>query len=611
MAISVTGLTVHTQNGGGTWQNYGSGGGSASTTATFLSGTSAQGRKFTGAKGFAYQVNASGTDLSNSIILVRFLVNGGLGATLVAGGGSIRLEDTSGNTSDWYVAGSDTYNGGWFEAVIDTANAESANSGTAATLTAIQYVGILVNAAASSGGDPNVYVDEVLSMPNTGLTLGGNTTNLFKELADWDDTSLYGVISRRAGIIFSKSPLILAPDASNHASTDEVIVFEEPIYNDGTNVDSALTLQGISSTDADTTAFTRAVAICENNGDIVGTNADKKLDLGSATDIDADSSTFKGFNGTVTTLNSSNFIWDGTTFLNCDAIEPVGNPSLKNTFFRGSSVAADGSALVWNFNTDPDGELDGAFFSKGTNAHHAMTLGTNCPLTITLRNWEVSGFNASDGQNDSAFYTADRGSDVTWTINIVGGTGNFKVKKGRAGDTVNIVIDPVTTTITVTDTSGNILTNARVYMTAADGTGPQPYQDSVTITRSTTTATVSHTAHGLSTGNKVLLEGITDKIEDNGVQTITVTGANTYTYTTTDSGSTSYTGTITATGVIFEELTDGTGKVSDTRTFTSSQPVTGWVRKSSSSPYYRQAGISATISNTAGLTQTIQLISDE
>jgi hypothetical protein len=91
MAISVTGLTVHTQNGGGTWQNYGSGGGSGSTTATFLAGTSSQGRKFTGAKGFAYEVNASGTDLSSSIIVVRFLVNGGLGATLAGGGASIRI----------------------------------------------------------------------------------------------------------------------------------------------------------------------------------------------------------------------------------------------------------------------------------------------------------------------------------------------------------------------------------------------------------------------------------------------------------------------------------------------------------------------------------------
>ena len=142
MAISVTGLTTHTQGGGGTWKDYGSGGGSTSSTATFLSGTTSRGRKFTGARGFAYEVNASGTDLSNSIIIVRFLINGGLDLTLAGGGVSIRLEDTSANISDWYIAGSDTYNGGWFEAVIDTANSESANSGTAATLTAIQYVGI-------------------------------------------------------------------------------------------------------------------------------------------------------------------------------------------------------------------------------------------------------------------------------------------------------------------------------------------------------------------------------------------------------------------------------------------------------------------------------------
>ena len=70
--------------------------------------------------------------------------------------------------------------------------------------------------------------------------------------------------------------------------------------------------------------------------------------------------------------------------------------------------------------------------------------------------------------------------------------------------------------------------------------------DSVTITRSGTTATVSSTAHGLSVGDTVRIAGITDKTEDNGDQVITAVLTNSYDYTTTNSGSTSYTGTITA-----------------------------------------------------------------
>ena len=131
MAITVSGLTIHTQTGAGTWQDWGSGGGSSSSTATFLSSTSSRGRKFTGAKGFGYQINASGQDITNTVFLVRWLVNGGLGATLAADGGRIYIEDTSGNVGWWTVAGSDTYTGGWVESIIDTDLALTGNGGTA------------------------------------------------------------------------------------------------------------------------------------------------------------------------------------------------------------------------------------------------------------------------------------------------------------------------------------------------------------------------------------------------------------------------------------------------------------------------------------------------
>ena len=181
-------------------------------------------------------------------------------------------------------------------------------------MTAIQYVGLVVDAASASGGDDNFYIDQVLSLPNTGLTLGGNTTNVFDEAATWDETSLYGMITKDGDVISSLCPLILSPDASDHASTDEIVQLKEPIYEDGTNIDSALSIQGISSADSDTITLTRLLITCENNSDINGTNADKELDFGSATDISATNCIFRGFDGTSVALGGSGNDYTGCTF---------------------------------------------------------------------------------------------------------------------------------------------------------------------------------------------------------------------------------------------------------------------------------------------------------
>ena len=69
--------------------------------------------------------------------------------------------------------------------------------------------------------------------------------------------------------------------------------------------------------------------------------------------------------------------------------------------------------------------------------------------------------------------------------------------------------------------------------------------DTVTIARIGGTATVTHTAHGFGTGQRVLISGANQGAY-NGVQSITVTAANTYTYSVTGSPATPATGTITS-----------------------------------------------------------------
>lgn len=433
MAISVTGLTVHTQTGAGTWKDYESGPGGGSSTAIFLSSTSSFARKFTGFKGFAFEVNASGTDLTDTVILVRILVNGGIGATLAADGIRIRLEDTSGNISDWTVGGSDTYSGGWAELVIDTANAETSNSGTAATLTAIQYVGIYLNAAAASGGDPNVYLDEILSYPNTGLTLAGNTTQLFDELYTFDDTSQYGIISKRGGVIFSKAPLIMSPDATGHASVDEVVVFEEPIYEDGTNVDSALTLQGLSSADTDAITLTRLITICEDNEDITGTNADKELDFTSATNITADTCTFRGFSGTDVALGGSGNSFDDCTWQTCNQITDTG-AVVRRGFVRDTTAIATEASLLWTASSD----WEETTFIMGSTNSHAIEIETN-NLTDAWTGFTFSGYNGTAGPTTTGNEVLNNQSTTgTVTINSTNVTGVISFYN-RGGGATSII----------------------------------------------------------------------------------------------------------------------------------------------------------------------------
>jgi len=194
----------------------------------------------------------------------------------------------------------------------------------------------------------------------------------------------------------------------------------------------------------------------------------------------------------------------GNIVSNGEAVTVSGDADLTTSQILTPVVAVDASGLIWNGNFDPDGNLDGMTFSKGTNAHHAAAFGTASPTTMTLRNIDFSGFNATDAQNDSTLHV--RRTSGTVTINLIGCTGNISYKS--AGATVVLVISPVTTAINIKDDEGNDEQNARVFLYAKDATGPLPYQETVTITRVTTTATVSHTAHGFAVNQKVGYRGL-------------------------------------------------------------------------------------------------------
>lgn len=296
----------------------------------------------------------------------------------------------------------------------------------------------------------------------------------------------------------------------------------------------------------------------------------------------------------------------GTIWRRCNAVTAPGS-TLNDSSILSSTVAADASALVWNANVDPSGKLDNMTFSKGANAHHAIELGANCPSSITLTGWTVTGFSAANGNNDSVIHNT---SGKSITVSVSGNTGTISYKNTGAGSATTISAGAVNIDINVKDTLGTNIQNARVLLRASNGTGPFPFDATVTIVNSGTTATVTHTAHGMATNDKIQIKGASHTA-NNGVFLITVSDANTYTYTMGSSPGSNPTGTIKATFVAIEGLTDASGNITASRVYSTSQPVTGWARKSSSAPFFKQALLSGSVNNTTGFNANLQLVSDD
>lgn len=271
--------------------------------------------------------------------------------------------------------------------------------------------------------------------------------------------------------------------------------------------------------------------------------------------------------------------------------------------FQRDPVTTDRSYFIWNVNINPTGYLDNMTFTRGSHVHHAIEFGTSSPTTLNLNGLTFSGYGADDTFSAAVYIARTSG---TVTINASGCTGlTYK----SAGADVTVVSDPVTVRVDTRDINNNAVSAARVYLRAANGDGPFPFEDVVTITNSGTTATVAHTAHGMATNDKVLIAGASH-IQNRGVHQITVANTTHYTYTMSSAPGSDPTGTITSTFVALEGNTVS-GFLSASRVYSANQAVTGVARKATGTPYYKTSILSGTITSTDGFQQTAIMISDE
>ncbi len=299
-----------------------------------------------------------------------------------------------------------------------------------------------------------------------------------------------------------------------------------------------------------------------------------------------------------------------STFRGCRTI------TAPDTLMSGSqilvpAVDSDASALIWDDSDNPDSDLADMSFSQGATNHHAIEFGTNASISMTLRGIDFAGFEAADDLDGSTLFIANTDSDVTITINLVSCTGNISFKS--AGAAVVLVVDPVTLTVTVTDTiTMDPIVGARVVVYVNDSDNNLPYLDLVTMTRDSDLVTVTHAAHGMATSDKVRIQGA-DQAAYRGIHQITVLTAGSYTYLLAagELPTSPATGTITATFVLIDGGTNGSGVITATRSYSADQSISGQSRKSSSAPFYKTAAIVGTINSASGLGVQIGMALDQ
>jgi len=591
----------------------------------FLFGSSSISDKVSGATVTGYGLGAGlvgepwnfasgGGDEGNHIFMIANI--GGTADTLANGGFGIIVADDLGTDSvgTWYVGPQAGSLSGWEYFVINPAadfdsvvagSASWTTTGNPAQLSGVDGLGVrwkVLNTI--MGASDNAFLQTI--SVGTGYRITGTSAVTFVDFSAYEIANRLGALQTKSGVLLPLGRLRIgaASGATNTTFSDSgfTVIWQGQTLSNGTSKATAVGFYGLF---ADIGSGTTNITL---DAGTLAAASPETFDLALAGVTAVTITNLAVDRARVVTLDSA-VTWNGGSVKNSGVITAAG-ATFKTVQVLTPSVAADTSALNWNVNTDTDGKLDGCTFTKGTAAHHAIELGANTPSSITLRGITVSGFNAADAANDSVIHNT---SGKAITVNVVAGSGTFSFKNTGGGSSTTIVVDPVTLAVHVQDiNTAAAIVGARVWVPVTSTVGGKPFNSAVTsISRSGSTATVTTTApHGMATNDYAWIKGATEP-EYNGTFQITVTGASTFTYTVSGTPSTPAGGTKTVTFVVISGTTNGSGDISASYSWSASQPISGRARTASGAgPYYKTAPVVGTISNTAGLSVTVQMIPD-
>jgi len=511
------------------------------------------------------------------------------------------------NTGVWDVFHSNDYPGGWYNFVVDYTR--TPDSGTAPVLANVNSIVIRINHTGVAKNAENTWLDHLYI--GDGIDVYGDDGGSefdFEDIYIYDsnDTTSgrgWGLITKYGGVYYLTGNLTIGDDSGTDStkfqSLSQNIILEERKYNGSTqNLDAVLYEIKCVGNATGTTAI--------EFGDVSGGKGISGCNI-----VCNDSS--RAFKFTATDTNVGTLGLYATVFNTHGVIDLMVNSATREVIgctFTNSADQIQPNTMTFTENFILSGtSTDGSVLFESTSHNISYNNFINCSRATEFPT------------ADTYAVTGDQFSGNTYDVHFSSLTGNLIINcggipKANPNSVLNdssgtvTINNTVNITITVRDASDeSLISGALVYMRASSGSGDYPYQESVGITRSGSTATVAHTTHGLQSGEYVLISGANEE-EYNGVYAITVTGVSEYTYTLTGTPDTPATGSPASTFVLILDTTVS-GVVADTmRYLTLDQPFTGKVRKSSASPYYKTAPLSGIVENMDFAT-TVYMSADE
>ena len=418
--------------------------------------------------------------------IIGFIKYDAQGSLSDQSGGGLRMIIGSANNAydEFYIGGADTLAfDSWVPYVIDpnTATPDVSNSGGAE-----RWVGTLANLPTADGpkkGNP-IAMDAIrYGRCDIEYTLGDVSPN---GPANFDDaeavanaeSSRWGLLELQKGAfqIQGFHSIGVFGTAVDFRDADKVLFWrkqENNLTNDA--VSAAFNRVEIinSSTICQWTNIIWSALGTRSRGTFVHTAGTCDLDVCQFFDWD-----------TFIFLAAANLI--GCVFSRCNAITAPASIMTRSKIIT-PTVVADTGSLVYNSATNTDGKLDDMTFEQGATAHHAIDFGTLVTADITLRGIEFTGFDSTPDSNGAALrFLAASGS---LTVNLVGctvdGAGASAANLGiddAAGIVVTPVFDTIPLKVTILDaTSGNPITDARVYLHKDGDTGTVYFEDETDV----------------------------------------------------------------------------------------------------------------------------------
>ena len=456
MAITVTGPTVHTQTGAGTWISYG-GGPSVEDTENFFSSTSSRAKSVSSERaGMAYEVAPGGLDLSNTIIVVRWGVFAGAYALASRndGGVSIIVEDTTGNQSEWYIEGGNTFGGGWRVSRISTSRTESANNGTPANMSTIRYIGVIFDVQDNIASSVNnCFIDSIVSLPNAGITVSGDSDQVLLDLLIWEFVNDYGLVSARSTVVLVSVPITLNPNATGFKSTDWMLVLEELHYSLGALPTAVIMDLGISSTSPNLIEFDRSSIKIPREDLGGGQESNRFFDMSGATAFSFSNAIIEGADGTPQPckLGGSTNTYTSTVFSGCGKITHTGATISGFVITAGRDPTG-----AYQYTTDSNIERGVVTMNEGGHGFDILTAPTS-PTPTVLENIIFMGY----------------GPDDTATSAVKNNTGHDVLLSGL-GTTDGVTVNSTTNTVfekTRNIVFTGIISGSRLYVEATDTVG--------------------------------------------------------------------------------------------------------------------------------------------